>query len=301
MGNFIPAYKTIKLEELKERAQQAVQLLADCTVCAQHCHVNRLQGEKGFCRVGREAVVASFGRHFGEEDVLVGQNGSGTIFFSYCNLACQFCQNCEVSHNGEGREVSADELAEIMLDLQRIGCHNINLVSPSHIVPQILEALVIAAEKGLNIPLVYNTGSYDEIKTIELLDGIVDIYLPDIKFSIDKQGEKYAAAPNYFTVARKVIKEMHRQVGDLQKNNQNIATRGILVRHLVMPNDVSGSEMVLQYLANEISPHTYINIMDQYYPAHNASKFPEISRPTSGREHRWVLQKARELGLDRVV
>jgi putative pyruvate formate lyase activating enzyme len=301
LDNFKPAYKKITVEDLKQRAQQAVQMLADCTVCAQHCHVNRLHGEKGFCKVGRDAVVASYGRHFGEEDVLVGQNGSGTIFFSYCNLSCQFCQNCDVSHDGEGREVSADELADIMLELQRMGCHNINLVSPSHIVPQIIEALVIAADKGLNIPLIYNTGSYDEIETIKLLDGIVDIYMPDIKFSLDKYGEKFAAAPKYFTIAREVIKEMHRQVGDLQKNHQNIAIRGLLVRHLVMPNDIAGSEMVLQYILNEISPDTYINIMDQYYPAHNAAKFSEISRPTSRREHRWAVQKAKELGLNRVV
>lgn len=296
-----PAYRKMPFEELKKRVQLALNKMADCTVCAQHCRVNRLDGERGFCRAGRDAVIASYGRHFGEENVLVGQNGSGTIFFSYCNLSCQFCQNCDISYHGEGREVSADELSDIMLDLQNMGCHNINLVSPSHIVPQILEALLLAVEKGLNLPLVYNTGGYDDLEMIKLLDGIVDIYMPDIKFSDDKNGEKYASAPRYFTIVREVIKEMYRQVGDLQKNNMNIATRGLMVRHLVMPNDLAGTEMVMQFLANEISPNTYVNIMNQYYPAHNAQKYPELNRPVTRREHRWAVQKAKEAGLHRVV
>lgn len=291
----------MSLEELKQRARLAAEKLADCTVCAQHCHVNRLQGEKGFCRAGRKALVADYGRHMGEESVLVGQNGSGTIFFAYCNLACQFCQNSEISQGGEGREVTADELSEIMLIIQDMGCHNINLVSPSHFVPQILEALVLAAEKGLKIPLVYNTGGYDDLETIKLLDGIIDIYMPDIKFADDKAGEKYASAPGYFSVVRQVIKEMHRQVGDLQTNASNIAVKGLLVRHLVMPNDAAGSEQIVQFLANEISPAVFINIMDQYYPAYNAGKYPEINRRTYSREHRWVVKKAQEAGLYRIV
>lgn len=298
---FQPAYLHLPIQELQRRAQQATEILADCTVCAQHCHVNRLQGKRGFCWVTQEAVVASFGSHFGEEQVLVGHKGSGTIFFSYCNMSCQFCQNCEISHRGEGREVTADELSEIMLMLQHSGCHNINLVSPSHVVPQILKGLTLAVEKGLRLPLVYNTGCYDELDTIKLLDGIVDIYMPDIKFSDDDKGEKYASAPGYFSVAQRVVKEMHRQVGDLQINKDNIAERGLLVRHLVMPNNVSGSELVMQFIANEISTDTYINIMDQYYPANETRNFPEIDRPINRQEHSFAVQKAKEAGLHRIL
>ncbi|MDK2821256.1 MAG: putative pyruvate formate lyase activating enzyme [Clostridia bacterium] len=298
---FQPAYRKMPLSKLKQRTNLALKKLEDCTVCAQYCHVNRLEGELGFCRAGRYSVVASYNRHIGEEDVLVGQNGSGTIFFSYCNLSCQFCQNCDISHDGEGREVSANELSDIMLDLQDIGCHNINFVSPSHFVPQILEGLVLAVDKGLNIPLVYNTGGYDDLETIKLLDGIIDIYMPDIKFSDDKNGKKYAAAPRYFTVVQEVIKEMHRQVGDLKTNKLNIATRGLLVRHLVMPNDLAGTDKVVQFLANEISPATCINIMAQYYPAHKAHKYPELNRSIYPREYRWAIQKAKEAGLYRII
>lgn len=296
-----PAYLQISSQELVQRAKRAEKILGNCTLCAQHCHVNRLQGERGFCWVTREAVVASFGPHFGEEQVLVGQKGSGTIFFSYCNMACQFCQNCEISQQGRGRKVTADELSEIMLMLQQTGCHNINLVTPSHVVAQILEALTLAVEKGLNIPLVYNTGCYDELETIKLLDGIIDIYMPDIKFSSDSLGAKYASAPRYFTVAKNVIKEMHRQVGDLQINEQRQAVRGLLVRHLVMPNDVAGSEEIMQFIANEISPNTFVNIMDQYYPANETKNFPEIDRPVNRQEHLNVVQKAKEAGLRRII
>ncbi|MBM7854000.1 putative pyruvate formate lyase activating enzyme [Desulfohalotomaculum tongense] len=298
---FQPAYRKMSITELKRRTRLAVEKLADCTVCAQHCHVNRLEGQLGFCRAGREAVVASYGSHWGEEEVLVGQNGSGTIFFSYCSMSCEFCQNCEISYHGEGRDVTASELADIMLSLQQTGCHNINLVSPSHFVPQILEALVLAVEEGLNLPLVYNTGCYDDLETIKLLDGIVDIYMPDIKFSDDQNGKKYASAPRYFTVAREVVKEMYRQVGDLQKDDRNIARRGLLVRHLVMPEDLAGSEQVVQFLANEISPDTYLHIMKQYYPAHRAGKYPELNRPVYNREHRWAVKKAKEAGLRRIL
>lgn len=298
---FKPAYLHMPIQELQRRAQQAEEILADCTVCAQHCRVNRLQGNRGFCWVTREAVVASFGSHFGEEQVLVGQKGSGTIFFSYCNMSCQFCQNCEISHHGEGREVTADELSEIMLMLQHTGCHNVNLVSPSHVVPQILKGLTLAVEKGLSLPLVYNTGCYDELQTIKLLDGIVDIYMPDVKFSDDHKGEKYASAPRYFSVAKEVIKEMHRQVGDLQMNKENIAERGLLLRHLVMPNNISGSELVMEFIANEISIDTFINIMDQYYPANETRKFPEIDRPINRQEHHFAVQKAKEAGLHRII
>jgi putative pyruvate formate lyase activating enzyme len=294
------SYLALSLAELKERAQQAVNRLADCTVCPRKCHVNRLQGKKGFCRGGREAVVSSWGPHFGEETVLVGRCGSGTIFFTYCNLACCFCQNYEISQNGEGRVISSERLSRVMLELQDMGCHNINFVSPSHYVPQILEALVLAVTDGLKVPLVYNSGGYDAIPTLRLLDGIVDIYMPDLKYGDDQTAEKYSRAPHYFTVAKEAVKEMHRQVGDLQVNEQGIATRGLLVRHLVLPQGLAGTEAVMNFLAAEISPHTFINVMKQYYPAHEAKNYPELSRRVSPAEHLQAVNIAREANLWRI-
>ncbi|MEW6426336.1 MAG: radical SAM protein [Bacillota bacterium] len=275
-------------------------MLADCTVCAQECHVDRLAGEKGFCRGGRLAAVSSWGPHFGEESVLVGRHGSGTVFFANCNLACRFCQNCDISQYGQGEELSAGELAGAMLEVQEMECHNVNLVSPSHYVPQILEALVIAVEKGLKIPLVYNTGGYDALHTLALLDGIVDIYMPDIKYGGDEVGAKYSRAPRYFTVAKAAVKEMHRQVGDLQINERGIAIRGLLVRHLVMPEKLARTEAIMKFIAEEISPNTFVNIMDQYYPAHEARKYPELSRRISRAEYRQAVEIARAAGLKRI-
>jgi putative pyruvate formate lyase activating enzyme len=294
------SYLALSLAELKERAQQAVNKLADCTVCPRECHVNRLQEYKGYCRGGREAVVSSWGPHFGEETVLVGQCGSGTIFFTYCNLACCFCQNYVISQYGEGRAISSERLSRVMLELQDTGCHNINFVSPSHYVPQILEALVLAVTDGLKVPLVYNSGGYDAIPTLRLLDGIVDIYMPDLKYGDDQTAEKYSRAPRYFTVAKEAVKEMHRQVGDLQVNEQGIATRGLLVRHLVLPQGLAGTEAVMNFLAAEISPHTFINVMKQYYPAHEAKNYPELSRRISPAEHIQAINMAREANLRRI-
>jgi putative pyruvate formate lyase activating enzyme len=256
-----------------------------------------LQGKIGFCRGGREAVVSSWGPHFGEEKVLVGQYGSGTIFFTYCNLACCFCQNYEISQYGEGRPISSEGLSRVMLELQDLGCHNINFVSPSHYVPQILEALVLAVADGLEIPLVYNSGGYDAIPTLRLLEGIVDIYMPDLKYGNNQTAEKYSRAPRYFTVAKEAVKEMHRQVGDLQINEQGIATRGLLVRHLVLPQGIAGTKAVMNFLAAEISPHTFINVMKQYYPAHEAKNYPELSRRVSPAEHIQAVNIAREANL----
>lgn len=244
--------------------------------------------------------MSSWGPHFGEESVLVGRHGSGTIFFANCNLACRFCQNCDISQYGQGEELNAGELAGAMLEVQEIGCHNVNLVSPSHYVPQILEALVIAVEKRLKIPLVYNTGGYDALDTLALLDGIVDIYMPDIKYGDDEVGAKYSRAPRYFTVAKAAVKEMHRQVGDLQINERGIATRGLLVRHLVMPEKLARTEAIMKFIAEEISPNTFVNIMDQYYPAHEARKYPELSRRVSRAEYRQALEIARAAGLKRI-
>jgi putative pyruvate formate lyase activating enzyme len=293
-------YRDLFPDELAARVEKAVELLADCTVCAQYCHVNRLEGEKGFCRGGRLAAVSSWGPHFGEEEVLVGRHGSGTIFFAHCNLACRFCQNCDISQYGEGSELTARELANAMLELQDMGCHNINLVSPSHYVPQILEALYIAAGDGLNLPLVYNTGGYDALPTLKLLDGVVDIYMPDIKFGDDEIGERYTRAANYFTVARQAVKEMHRQVGNLVVDERGIAVRGLLVRHLVMPGDLARTGEVMKFLAGEISPNTFVNIMDQYYPAHEARRYPELSRRITREEFHRAVEIARECGLRRI-
>lgn len=294
------SYTDLSPEELKSRAEKAIKLLEKCAVCARNCSVNRLVEEGTACRAGRWAVVASFGPHYGEEDVLVGKKGSGTIFFSYCNLSCRFCQNYDISQCGEGRRVNPQELADIMLELQQRGCHNVNLVSPSHFVPQILEALVIAVADGLNIPLVYNTGGYDSLVTLKLLDGIVDIYMPDFKFGSDEAGKKYLGVPNYFSAARLAIKEMHRQVGDLQVDAKGVARRGLLVRHLVMPNNLAGTREIMEFLAKEISPDTFVNIMDQYYPAHEARRFPEIARRVTREEFRKALQEASQAGLKRI-
>ncbi|SHM57815.1 putative pyruvate formate lyase activating enzyme [Caldanaerovirga acetigignens] len=293
-------YRNLSFEELSRRVKKAVELLSDCAVCAQECHVNRLKGERGFCHTGRYAVVSSWGPHFGEEEVLVGTHGSGTIFFAYCNMACRFCQNCEISHYGEGREMSARELADVMLELQRIGCHNVNLVSPSHCVPQIIEALQLAVKDGLKIPLVYNTGGYDSVQTLKLLDGIIDIYMPDIKFGDDETGRIYASAPGYFTVAKRAVMEMHRQVGDLVVDEKGLAVRGLIVRHLVLPENLARTEEVMKFLAEEISPNTFTNLMDQYYPAHKAHNDPVLSRRITSREYSQALKIARAAGLKRI-
>lgn len=285
--------------ELEQRAGKAVLLLKKCAVCAHCCGIDRLTGETGRCRAGDRAVVSSYGRHMGEESVLTGTRGSGTIFFGHCNLACEFCQNYDLSHQGEGEEVSAGELADIMLRLQQMGCHNINLVSPSHFVPQILAALVPALEGGLALPIVYNTGGYDAVPVLRLLDGLVDIYMPDVKFGDDETAEKYTGAPRYFTVVRRALLEMHRQVGDLVVDEKGLAVRGLLVRHLVMPAGLAGTAAVMRFLAEEVSPDTFVNIMAQYHPAHRAFRYPELSRRVTTREYLEALELAREAGLYR--
>lgn len=294
------SYLKLPSSELEKRTERAVAMLADCTVCAQGCRVNRLEGELGICRGGRYAAVSSYGPHFGEEAPLVGSRGSGTIFFTYCNLKCQFCQNCDISQDGEGEEVSAGELAGMMLDLQKKGCHNINLVSPSHFVPQSLEALAVAAAKGLRIPIVYNTGGYDALETLDLLDGVVDIYMPDIKFADDDAGMKYSGAVGYFSVAKQAVKKMHGQVGDLVLDERGIATRGLLVRHLVMPGNLARSEKVMGFLAGEISKNTFVNVMEQYYPAYKAFDYPELNRRITGKEYHAALKAAELAGLTRI-
>ncbi len=285
---------------LEERARRAVRLLGSCRLCPRRCGVNRAEGELGYCRTGRWAVVSSYGPHFGEERPLVGRGGSGTIFFSWCNLRCVYCQNYEISQLGLGSPVDADDLATMMLSLQRRGCHNINLVSPSHVVPQVLEALVRAAREGLRLPLVYNTGGYDQQSTLRLLDGVVDIYMPDVKYGSSEPAGAFSDAPDYVEVNRIAVKEMHRQVGDLQLDEHGIARRGLLVRHLVLPGDLAASREVFRFLAEEVSPNTYVNVMSQYRPYHRARHHAGLARSITPAEYARALEMAKEAGLRRL-
>ena len=269
-------------------------------MCPRRCGVNRLAGESGECQVTTEVIVSSYGPHFGEEAPLVGRHGSGTIFFTYCNLHCAFCQNYTISQLGEGSPVDREKLASMMLSLQSKGCHNINLVSPTHVVPYILEALELAAAKGLHLPLVYNSGGYDTIETLKLLDGVVDIYMPDMKYSDEKIAEQLSGIKDYPKVNKAAIKEMHRQVGDLQLDEQGIAQRGLLVRHLVLPNGLAGTEEVVRFLAKEVSANTYINIMAQYHPCHKAFDMPKLARPLLRQEFHEAIDLAHQKGLYRL-
>jgi putative pyruvate formate lyase activating enzyme len=301
-ADFEPAYlKLCHSGELERRAREAVAELGCCTLCPRNCRVDRLAGQSGTCKTSRLARVASYGSHFGEEDCLRGWNGSGTIFFAQCNLRCVFCQNHDISQASVGPEVAAPRLAEIMLELQAEGCHNINFVTPSHVVPQILEALVIAAERGLRLPLVYNTSAYDSPDTLRLLDGIIDIYMPDFKVWDTSQALRYLLAKDYPEAARRAIQEMHRQVGDLKLNENGLAKRGLLVRHLVMPRDVAGTRQIMRWLADSLSPHTYVNLMEQYRPDHKVTseKFSEINRPVTRGEYAEAFAAAQAAGLYR--
>jgi putative pyruvate formate lyase activating enzyme len=281
------------------RVAAALSLLEACRLCPRTCGVNRLDGKTGVCRTGRRAIVSSAAPHFGEEKPLVGNRGSGAIFFSGCNLKCLFCQNYEISHLLAGDEVSAGRLAMLMLHLQKIGCHNLNLVTPTHVVPQILEALELAVKGGFRLPIVYNTGGYDDLEAIRFLDGIVDIYMPDIKYLSPEAAKEYSDAEDYPTVIKKVIREMHRQVGDLVISPEGIATRGLLVRHLVMPGMLEDTDRIVSFLAGNISQDTYINIMAQYRPEYLAYEHPPLDRPLSRDEWREALRLARAAGLHR--
>ena len=286
--------------ELSNRVKRAQALLRECRVCPRHCGVDRLKGEVGVCRTGAKALVSSYGPHFGEESPLVGRRGSGTIFFTNCNLQCLFCQNYGISQLGEGYEVSAEDLAGMMLALQRKGCHNINLVSPTHVVPQILEALQVAAEQGLSLPLVYNCGGYDSLDTLRLLDGIVDIYMPDMKYSDEGVARQYSGIKDYPLVNQAALKEMHRQVGELRLDKEGIALRGLLVRHLVLPHRLAGTTEVVRFLAQEISPDTYLNVMAQYRPCYRAVEFRGLSRPVRPDEFIEAVKLAQKAGLTRL-
>ncbi len=294
---FEPSYlKLYDTGELKERVEKAVSMLSECNVCPHNCRINRLQDKKGYCKTGRNLFVSSYFPHKGEEFPIRGFNGSGTIFFSYCNMRCVYCQNYDISQLGEGKEVSPEKLSEIMINLQNLGCHNINWVSPSHVVPQLLEALYLAVKKGLKIPIVYNTSSYDSLESIKLLDGVVDIYLPDIKYLDNDYGRKYSKVKGYSDVVKEVIKEIHKQVGDLKTDDRGIAFRGVLVRHLVLPNSISTTKEVLQFLKS-ISPNIHVNIMSQYHPYFKAFDYPELNRMITIQEYFDALNYAEELGL----
>jgi putative pyruvate formate lyase activating enzyme len=297
--HFEPAYlKLFHSGNLEERARAARGRLADCDLCARYCRVNRGETTKGaVCRTGRRAVLHGFGAHHGEERPLRGWRGSGTIFFSWCNLRCVYCQNWEISQEGVGREIDAESLAACMLSLQEQGCHNVNLVTPSHVVAQILEALVTAARAGLRLPLVYNTGGYDSLEALELLDGVVDIYMPDMKYGDSDVARRYSHVRDYYEVNRAAVTEMHRQVGDLIIDEDGLARRGLLVRHLVLPGDLASTEQVLSFIAGEISPATYVNLMDQFRPCHRAHRFPPLDRPVAGSEYRRAREIARRFGL----
>lgn len=286
--------------ELTTRIERAKEILENCELCPRHCHINRLAGEIGKCRTAAKAIVSSCAPHFGEETPLVGNNGSGTIFFANCNLSCVFCQNYHISQLGEGREVTGEELAGMMLSLQARGCHNINLVTPTHVVPQILEALELAIAGGLSIPLVYNCGGYESVETLKLLEGIVDIYMPDMKYSDGGIARQYSGIENYPSVNKTAVKEMHQQVSDLQIDKQGIATRGLLVRHLVLPHRLSGTVQVVRFLAEEISQNTYLNVMAQYRPCYKASQFPSITHPITREEFLEAINLAQGQGLERL-
>lgn len=286
--------------QLLSRVRQALDLLQDCRLCPRECHVDRISGELGFCRTGARASVASFHPHFGEEAPLVGSAGSGTIFFSSCNLFCSFCQNFEISHLGEGKEADPYDLAAMMLHLMKRGCHNINFVTPSHVIPQILQALVIAVEQGLNIPLVYNSGGYDRAETLKILDGIFDIYMPDFKFWEETWATRFCRASDYRVQATAAIREMHRQVGDLVMDEAGIAVRGLLVRHLVMPHGIANTTGIMTFLTETISPDTYVNVMAQYHPCGTAISDPMINRRITPEEYATAVRDAIAAGIHRL-
>jgi putative pyruvate formate lyase activating enzyme len=298
-AEFEPAYLALLASgALAQRVEQAWQHLADCDLCARYCHVDRRVGTAGaVCRTGERAVVASHGVHHGEESCLSGWRGSGTIFFGWCNLRCVYCQNWDISQRGGGREVEPAEIADMMLELQHLGCHNVNLVTPSHVVAQIIAAVHDAAGRGLRLPLVYNTGGHDSLEALALLDGIVDIYMPDMKYGDAELARKYSKVRDYVPANQAAVREMHRQVGDLVVDRRGIARRGLLVRHLVLPGGVAGTDRVLEFLAREVSRATRVNLMDQYRPCYRADEYAEIDRPITREEYRRALAAAARLGL----
>ena len=298
-SQFESAYlKTEREGRLAELEKELWDIFGNCRLCPRKCGVNRIQGDIGICSSTARLKIASFHPHFGEECPLVGTGGSGTIFFSNCSLLCCFCQNWEINHRGDGEYVSHQSLADMMISLQRRGCHNINFVTPTHVVPHIVKALRLAIPKGLAVPLVYNTGGYDNPEVIRKLAGIVDIYLPDFKYQDGNLAAKYSSeAKDYPEIAAATIKEMHRQVGELQADSRGVARRGLIIRHLVMPDNIAGTDHFVQWVAMELTPSTRVNLMAQYHPEHKAFDFPEISRRITQKEWEQALRWAADAGL----
>ena len=301
MNSFEPVYiNTFNEGTLRERVEEAKGALKNCTLCPRECRVDRTISSDGICKTGKLALVCSCQPHFGEESPLVGKYGSGTIFFTYCNLLCNFCQNFDISHDGYGREVTDEKLADMMIELQDQGCHNINFVTPSHVVPQILSAIEIAIGKGLAVPLVYNSSGYDSVETLKLLEGVIDIYMPDFKFWDSSVAERACNAYNYPEVAREAVKEMHSQVGDLVIDEMGIARRGLLIRHLVLPKGLAGTKDVMRFISKEVSPNSYVNIMFQYRPCGVAYKIKELAQSPSREDFETALKAAEDAGITRL-
>ena len=298
-SHFEPAYlKLHKNGQLKKRGQELWAVMESCRLCPRYCGTNRLAGNKGFCRASHQLEISSFNPHFGEEKSLVGAGGSGAIFFTHCSLRCVFCINYEISHLGQGAPQSIDNLAAMMLSLQKRGCHNINVVTPTHYVPHIILALDKAAGLGLRLPLVYNTCGWEQVDVLKMLDGIVDIYLPDFKYSSGDMAAKYSAdAQTYPDVTQKALLEMHRQVGVANPGPKGVMHRGLMIRHLVMPNNVSGTKKVIAWIASNLPKDTYLNLMSQYQPMYKAGDYPEISRRITPEEYREAVQAAHDAGL----
>lgn len=296
-----PVYiQTFKDGRLKNKAQRAWEKMTSCALCPRRCRVDRMSGETGVCKTGRRAWVSSYGPHFGEEGPLVGARGSGTIFFTHCNLMCLFCQNYDISHEAAGQKAEPERLADIMLELQSRGCHNINFVTPSHVIPQILSGLEIAADKGLRIPLVYNSSAYDEVDSLRMLDGVFDIYMPDFKFWSSKTAQETCNAPDYPEAARNALLEMHRQVGDLVIDESGLAVRGLLIRHLVLPDGLAGTREVMQFIANKISKNSYVNIMPQYRPLGDATRVKGFGKYPSKTDFETAVHAAESEGITRI-
>ncbi|MFC2119567.1 radical SAM protein [Bacteroidota bacterium] len=296
----LPLYlEKLTPNDLEERSEALHKLFEECRICPNECMAKRSEGETGDCHSTDEVIISSVGAHYGEEPPLVGTHGSGTIFLTNCNLSCEFCQNHDISHLGIGEEVSIEDLARSMLKLQQHGCHNINFVTPTHFTPQIVDALILAIEKGMELPIVYNCGGYESVETLKLLENIIDIYMPDIKYSVNGNALRFSGIQNYWDVVTKALKEMHQQVGDLKITKRGIAQRGLLIRHLVLPNDVAGSKKVIDFVADEISTSSYINIMDQYRPAYNAIKHEKLNRRITPSEYKEVVDYAFGKGLMR--
>ncbi len=302
---FAPAYlETYESGALRDKVEKALDELRSCRVCPRNCDIDRLEDQKAVCRTGRHALVSSAFPHFGEEDCLRGWNGSGTIFFAACNLRCVFCQNHDISWKPAGQEMTAREIASLMLQLQEQGCHNVNFVTPEHVAPQVLEAIYEAVPMGLSVPIVYNTSAYDSLRSLELMDGVVDVYMPDFKFWDPDQAKRLVLADDYPETARVAIREMHHQVGDLVFDENGLALRGVLVRHLVMPGETAGTREIMRFLAREISPDVYVNVMDQYQPQHQVTKRPEqyadVNRRVSSTEMTEARRFAHEAGIQRL-